>query len=162
MISHWYIAHQTTGRTRLRAQQYAKDIEALLATAATITAFDGIDQVVPKSMTGSLIIEHEELPWTQLHEQLQANGIVIGEPPPVAPGDPLKAIAAFGESLNQGLTEYSDNRVNMQTLMFGLVMVAAAVQISRGQIFGSAATLLWHGYEMVRRSTEVNSNHLQD
>ena len=71
------IAHQTDGRTRLRALVRPVDTLELMGIADSMSGLPGVDAVDVRATTGSRVIEHPDLPWENIEHELARFGIEV-------------------------------------------------------------------------------------
>lgn len=146
----FYIAHQVAGRTRLRATERVSDPTGLARAADSFQAIEGITEVTARTTTGSLIIEHEDLPWAQVAVQAEAQGVMLVEPPLVEARSGLDALQTQAREVNALLREGSGGAMDMRTAGFVLMLGLAATQLMRGNLLAPASTYLWYALNLAR------------
>lgn len=143
----FFIAHATTGRTRIRWAGDSKQKNSIRALAADIANIDGVDSAEPRIVTGSIIIQHEGQAWSTLQSRLTDQL-------------PLKftdAPAAFAHNGTQASNDSIGNidgalkHVNMDLYSISILMLCAfaIVQALRGQIMSSSSSFLWYAFNLV-------------
>lgn len=162
-MSHaFFIAHTTSGRTRIRWAGDVTEKAKVTELAADIAQVQGVDNALPRVNTGSIIIEHDNRDWSELEAQLT-------EKLPLtfitsAPSSPRYTGVA---RLNQGLDNVDETlkgmNMDLSSLSVLFLLVMAITQALRGQVAVSSASLLWYAFSVASRArgatdTSVNSS----
>ncbi|MGD8911712.1 MAG: hypothetical protein PVI97_05670 [Candidatus Thiodiazotropha sp.] len=150
MKATWYIAHQTEGRTRLRSCVPLENGEELIDLTDAFIRLDGVEEVIPRASTGSLIIQHPMQSWQSLLPQLKALGLRIGEAPEQARVNALPQMVQLFSQLDKSISDFSGGKADTRTLLFFTYLVLGITQLYRGQVLGPAAGLFWYAFETLR------------
>ena len=148
------IAHQTDGRTRLRALVRPVDTLELMGIADSMSGLPGVDAVDFRATTGSLVIEHPDLPWENIEHELARFGIeVLGFVDGIEGyTDSLAPVRATIGHVDGLMTRLTTGGVDMRTIAFVLMLGLALRQIMRGQIMVPAFSFLWYASEILTKS----------
>ncbi len=145
------IAHQTEGRTRLRALERPVDAFELRALADGVAELPGVDAADCRTTTGSLVIEHPDDPWQAIEGQIGGAGVVLENVPVVRPDGLAPVRATFGR-VDGLMSRFTSGGVDMRTLSFVLMLGLALRQIMRGQVMVPAMSLIWYASEILIKS----------
>ncbi|MFM1892289.1 MAG: hypothetical protein RLZ44_1366 [Pseudomonadota bacterium] len=146
------IAHQTAGRTRLRAQLRPVDELELMTLAEAVGALPGVEAVDWRPGTGSLVIEHPEAPWPAIEQEIRQLGVVIltaADLPPLR-RDSLAAVRSGFEQVDGLLSAATAGGLDMRALLFVALVGLALRQLWQGQVMVPAISLLWWAFDLVR------------
>ncbi len=148
------IAHQTDGRTRLRALVRPVDTLELMDIADSVSGLRGVDAVDFRATTGSLVIEHPDYHWEEIEHELARVGIEIAGSVDGIDGytDSLAPVRATIGHVDGLMTRLTTGGVDMRTITFVLMLGLALRQIMRGQIMAPAFCFLWYASETLKKS----------
>lgn len=148
------IAHQTEGRTRLRALERPVEPLELLALADGVGDLPGVDAVDCRTTTGSLVIEHPEHSWDEIVEQVVSAGIALValEDLPRVAADGLAPVRATVGRVDGLMSRLTAGGVDMRTLSFVLMLGLALRQMMRGQVMVPAMSFIWYASEILIKS----------
>ncbi len=148
------IAHQTEGRTRLRALERPVEPAELLVLADGVGDLPGVDAVDCRTTTGSLVIEHPEHPWEEIEDQLAQFDVVVVASADMGDGyvDGLAPVRATIGHVDGLMTRLTAGGVDMRTLSFVLMLGLALRQMMRGQVMVPAISFLWYASEILLKS----------
>ena len=150
MIFSFYIAHKTAGRTRIRWVGESAKKNQVIGIAVDISKVEGVDQAKPRINTGSIIIEHDEIDWSQL-EPLLTNQL-----PLIFTSAPPRQQRTGLEQFNQGIDKVDralkEMDMDLNSLTVLLLSIMALVQAARGQVMVSSASFLWYAFSVASRS----------
>jgi hypothetical protein len=149
-----YVAHHIPGhRIRIRVPHKKRDQPFFQTIAAQLNGIDGV-KASGTPETGSILI-HYQGDFAQLLMSAAEAG--LGELIDLEMGgEPLEPLV--DRLLNQGgaierkLLSSTGGQVDVKTFAMLGLMLAAGVQMFRGQIFGPAVPLLWYTAEIVRNN----------
>jgi hypothetical protein len=147
-----YVAHHIPGqRIRIRVPHKKRD-HAFFADVAT--RLNGIDRVKASATpeTGGILVHYQgDLAHLLLRAAEAGLNELIDLEMDGEPSEPLTdRLLSQVAAMEQRLLASTGGQVDGRTFaMFGL-MLAAGVQVFRGQIFGPAVPLLWYTAEIVR------------
>jgi hypothetical protein len=147
-----YIAHHIPGhRIRIRVPHKKRDSAFFQGVATQLNGIDGVKvSVTPE--TGSVLVHYK---GDLEHLLLSAAEAGLSELIELEMGgEPLEPLAdrllSQAGAIEQKLLASTGGQVDVRTFaMLGLVL-AAGVQLFRGQIFGPAVPLLWYTAEIIR------------
>lgn len=147
MTPSFYIAHSSPGRTRIRWAGDASEKSCVSELAAEIENLAEAVKADPRMTTGSIIIEHDDMPWSSLQARLT---------------DQLSlTFTATPEPVNRSGTEVLNNNIddlngalkylNMDfySLMVLMLSVLAIIQAMRGQVMSSSGSYLWYAFNLL-------------
>jgi hypothetical protein len=120
-----HVAHAGERRTRLRIPGHQGDSEFFSACAARLTEIPGVLAVRPRSLTASLLVEHER-PFAAVAEDALNAGLFTVKQEPAA-GEPLAAIPPVAAVLG----------------------ALAVVQLFRASVLPPAITLGWYAWTLM-------------
>ena len=148
------IAHQSVGRTRLRAQARPVDAYEFAALAEGVAGLAGVEDVDFRPTTGSLVIEHPDLAWDQIESNLLRTGSIelTAGHAPRASAAALAPVRATLKQVDNLLTWVSSGGLDMRTVTFLVMFALALRQIQRGQIMVPAFSFLWYAFEIASRA----------
>jgi hypothetical protein len=142
------LAHVAAGRARLRL---AKPLPRarLAGFADQLAALAGIERVVVRPATGSVIIEGQ-MTADALQETVQASGLVsLVEP---EPPQPVGQMAQLGIWLaDVAVRDRTRGALDVRTALALVLLGGAIVQLLRGQISGPATTLAMEAFKLIDR-----------
>ena len=149
-----YVAHHIPGhRIRIRVPHKKRDHPFFQTVAAQLNGIDGVKASTTPE-TGSILV-HYQGDFAQL--LISAAEAGLGELIDLEMGgEPLEPLV--DRLLNQGgaierkLLSSTGGQVDVKTFAMLGLMLAAGVQLFRGQIFGPAVPLLWYTAEIVRNN----------
>lgn len=158
------VAHQTEGRTRLRAAVRPVDADELVALAERLAELPGVDSLDCRTDTGSIVIQHPEMDGDGLiSEVLRLGGDVDDEG---AAGDvardSLVAVRSALGSADGILGQLSSGGIDLRTISFVLMLGLALRQFTQGNIMVPAMSFLWYAFEILAKSTPATEDHGQD
>jgi len=142
----FYIAHRAPGRTRIRWAGDASEKASVFALAAEIENLNADIIADPRITTGSIIIQHEGLPWPSVETQLADRlSITILAGPPTVKGS---GAAALYKDINRldGALKHLNLDFDSVTLL--MLSAAAITQALRGQVMSSSVSFLWYAFTL--------------
>jgi hypothetical protein len=150
-VSHdFYIAHATSGRTRIRWAGDASEKAGITRIAERIADLRGVSQASPRITTGSIIIEHERVAWSDIESQLISElSLQLGAPPQAAARSGLDALNLMLDRVDGTLKTMHTDLGSVTTL---LLIIAAIAQAMRGQVSSSSMSYLWYALSMAAMS----------
>lgn len=155
MIPRVQLVHRARGRLRLRVPERRKDQAWLRHAAHRLETIRGVESVEIGLATASLLVRH--LASEDIEPRVRALDIWSfdkeGQESPAA----LEQLSdAFG-LLNQQLRGLTENRTDLQTLAFLLLVVFSIAQILRGKLMAPAVSMLWYAFELASRREDPRS-----
>lgn len=142
------IQHAVPGRARLRPAK-AVDAVGLKTLADRLAAVPGVQRVLSRPRTGSLILEFEGPadPILAAVTEAGAARVRAPEPPP-----PIGQLAQFGLlRADMALQERTGKTLDLNTAVALLLLAGAVVQVTRGRIAAPATTLVLGALSMLDR-----------
>ncbi|MGB5539497.1 MAG: HMA2 domain-containing protein [Gammaproteobacteria bacterium] len=145
------ICHATRGRLRIGVPGRRGDTGYFDRARSHLEQLDGVESLRVNPLTGSIIIEHDNLSIEALHESALRAGLFelrrdTAIPDRAAPPDP--AMTSPGTSGLFGLMPSAGDTRNIVVLV---LVVMALLQLSRGRVMVPAMSLLWYAFELSRR-----------
>ncbi len=145
------LAHVTGGRARLRLVRPLPEA-TLTALADDLATLPGIERVVIRPATGSVIIEGRR-PAEALEAALRSSGLItLTEPEPAQPIGQLAQLGLWLADLK--LREETRGALDIRTALALMLLGGAIVQLLRGQISGPATTLLMEAFKLIDRAND--------
>ncbi len=138
----FYVAHGTSGRTRIKWAGDRADKARVIEVAENISAIEGVDKAEPRPSTGSIVIEHEQVEWSILESELA--GIVSlqsGVPTPTGPRSGMDTVNRGIDQFNGALKSINTDLGSVTVLM---LLILAVTQAFRGQVMSSSSSFLWY------------------
>lgn len=146
MVPAAHIVHRLRGRLRLKVPDKRRDADWLTEAASRLERMPGVRRVETRIISGSLLIYHQA--GTALEERLASvdsfriTNASIATPPVLDP-----ALDGLSRSQRK-LKRRTGGRVNLETLLIALLVLAALGQALRGQIMVPAVSLLWYAAQL--------------
>lgn len=133
-------------RARLRVAEDT-DRAALLELADRLAAVAGVDRVLARPATGSLILEtHHDA--AEVLAEMEARGLVATarapKPPPVGQLVQLGLLQA-----DMGVKQQTEGALDLRTALGLLLAGGAVVQLMRGRVAGPATTLAMAAFALL-------------
>jgi len=146
----FFIAHTTSGRTRIRWAGDAEYKADVCQLASAIAGIEGVDDASARLATGSIVIEHCDAPWPDLALQLnQELSIQFTSVPAAMRRNGI-------ETFNKGLVDIDAalKKVNLDldSLTLLTFSILAIMQALRGNVVSSSSSFLWWAYTLVAMS----------
>jgi hypothetical protein len=150
MTAAFYVAHATSGRTRIRWAGDAAEKGDVAEIAQNIAGIEGVDQASPRVTTGSIIIEHEQAEWPEIRSRLEDRlSLKIG---PSAVAEPGTAIDTLNHGVDRINGALKGINTDLGSLSIFLLLVLAVTQAVRGQVMGSSVSFLWYAVTIIMTS----------
>ncbi len=141
------IRHSLPHRTRIRWSGDAEERGQVEALAPRIAALPGVYATDARPHTGSIVIEHDPLDRAQLETMLQTElGLEIGAGPASATG-----LELFNRGVGEFERELKKSGIDLNSLVFLLLLVMAVAQTARGRFGVSGFSLLWYALNVASR-----------
>lgn len=151
------VAHQTEGRTRLRATVRPVDAEEFIEFADRLSGARGVDALDCRVRTGSIIVEHPEIDGEGLVDEIVRLGGIL-EPvddDPMTGSDGLSPVRTTLGSVDGFLGQLTSGGVDLRTISFVLMLGLAMRQIMRGNVMVPAMSFLWYASEILMKQTSA-------
>lgn len=150
MSEPFIIAHTTVGRSRIRWGGKRAERAAVREVAERVKALEGVQGVVSRLTTGSIIIEHPGMEWPALAQQLSDSvGLSLVKEGEVIPSG-MELVRQGLDGADDFLRHVSDERLELRGLLFSLLVSLAITQMARGRIMAPASTLLWYALDLAK------------
>ena len=146
MSAAFYVAHTTSGRTRIRWAGDAPGKTGVGAIAETIAGIPGVDRASPRVTTGSIIIEHERTEWPEIESRL-ADTLYLQIHAP-ARAEPRTAANTLNHGYDRVNGALKAINIDLGSLSIFLLLILAITQAFRGQVMGSSVSFLWYALNM--------------
>lgn len=144
------IAHATATRLRIRIQSKRGDDAFFGRVHQSLVALPGVRDVRVNARTSSVLLLHDEPYPPELDAALDSSDLFeLGREEPVYEAL-LDRTAGELARLNDGLKGLTRGGLDVPSGLFVLFLLAALTQAARGQVLGSASSLLWYAYETLR------------
>mgnify|MGYP001812480034 CR=1 FL=1 len=147
MTHTFYIAHTTSGRTRIRWAGDASDKASIRQVAENIAAIEGVDQALPRITTGSIIIEHDQAEWSDLEPQITDRLSVEITVPQSRSG-----LALLNHELDKVDNTLKGINTDLPSVTVLLLIMLAITQALRGQVTGNSMSFLWYALSIASRT----------
>ena len=145
------LAHVTAGRARLRLAGRLPETR-LAALADGLAALPGIERVIIRPATGSVIIEGRR-PADALESTLRTSGLVsLAEPEPAQPIGQMAQLGLWLADLK--VQEQTRGALDIRTALALMLLGGAIVQLLRGQISGPATALFMEALKLIDRPND--------
>jgi len=133
-----YRTHVLRRRARLRVAA-PLDREALVGLAETLAAVPGIDRVLARPATGSMIVETHR-PAAEVLDEMEGRHLITSVTPPSRP--PVRQSFQLGlAKADLGLRQRTDQALDIRTALGLLLLAGAILQLARGRVAAPATTL---------------------
>jgi hypothetical protein len=147
-----YVAHHIPGhRVRIRVPHKKRDHAFFQNVHTTLNAIDGVKASV-RPETGSILV-HYQGDFSHLLLKVAEAGLdalidLQTEPEPLEPlGNRL---ISQGVAFEKKLLDSTGGQMDGRSFALLALLLAAGLQIFRGQLFGPAVPLLWYTAEFIR------------
>lgn len=145
------VVHALPGRLRLRIPEHRNEPDYFAALEEQLGGCPGVTALRSNHRTGSVLVHHDPghdmdaiLRWAAEH------GLFTTEGQP-APSPTLRAVAQRGLArLDLRLLDQSGGTTDTPSLLMVVLLVLTLVQAARGQVLGSASTMLWYAFTLMR------------
>jgi hypothetical protein len=146
------LAHQTEGRTRLRAALRPVDEVELGGVAGALAQLPGVEAVDARPATGSLVIEHPEVAWDELAADIgRLGGVILAAPgEPRIRRDSLAPVRSGAAQVDNLLGAVTAGGLDIRSLVFVVLVALALRQFWQGQVMVPGISLLWWAFDLVR------------
>lgn len=135
-------------RARLRpARPLGRD--ALVDLADRLATVAGVDRVLARPATGSLIVEtHHDA--GEVLDAMEAGSLIVTRRAPTAP--PVGQMVKLGLlRADMGVKSRTEGALDLRTGLALLLIAAALVQLARGRVAGPATTLATAAFSLIDR-----------
>lgn len=143
MTAVFYIAHSTSGRTRIRWVGDTSEKDRIGALSTDIEKLHGVDSAVPKMASGSIIIEHNDMDWSTL-QPLLTDQLSL-EFTPTTRSDSVESVGHSLENIDGALKHVNMDLTSLTLLLLGIL---AVVQALRGQVMSTSSSYLWYAFNV--------------
>ena len=137
----FYIAHTTSGRTRIKWAGDRDDKASIIGVAENIATIEGVDQAVPRLSTGSIIIEHEQAEWSSLEPEI-ADRLSLKFGAPVS--QPRTAMDTINQGIDQVNGALKSINTDLGSVTVLLLLILTVAQALRGQVLSASGSYLWY------------------
>lgn len=144
------LSHGLPERTRIRIRSKQGDADYFVRVAQALEKLPIVHTVRINKQSGSIVITHEEGKREQIAQYAQSAELFILEKLHYERTPLFKKAAAGFSNLDSGLNRMTEGKWDYRSCLYVVLVVAAIVQILRGQILVPAATLLWYALDLLR------------
>ncbi len=145
------VVHALPGRLRLRLPERRNEPDYFATLEERLGACPGVTALRTNHRTGSVLIHHDPehhrdaiLRWGAKHGLFTTAGHPA--PPPT-----LRTMAQGGlVRLDRRLLDHSAGTTDSRSLLMVVLLALTLVQAARGQVLGSASTMLWYAFTLIR------------
>ena len=137
----FYIAHATSGRTRIKWAGDRNNRASVIKVAGHIAAIEGVDQAIPRLSTGSIVVEHEQTEWSSLEPEITSRLSLTFSTPVHRPRTGADTINLGIDQVNGALKKIKPD-LGSVTLLLLLILIVA--QTWRGQVLSASGSYLWY------------------
>ena len=151
------IAHQTEGRTRLRAAVRPVDAEEVISFAERLSGARGVETLDCRVNTGSIVIEHPEIDGQGLVAEIVRVGGILepNDGDSTMRRDSLAPVRTTLGSVDGLLGQLTAGGIDLRTISFVLTLGLAMRQISRGNVMVPAMSFLWWAFEILMKPSSA-------
>lgn len=151
MLPNACVVHQTHGRVRFRIKEKRKDSEFFDHLRTRLDSIPEEFDVRINDTLGTVLIVHPEITYADLVAELDLLGVfeIVDGPEPETYA--LTPVIASVKWINQAITSTTSGGLDLRTLVFVAAVLIAIRQISRGEFFSPAFTIVWSAMDMVAR-----------
>ena len=153
----FYVAHATPGRTRIRWAGDSDDKYIVSELAGDFANVAGVVTVEPRTVTGSIIIQHDGQEWPTLQSALSDQlSIEFTAAPPAVKRNGADAVNDSIDTIDDAL-----KLVNMDFDSFLMLMLCALsiIQALRGQVMSSSVSFLWYAFTLASMVRDKDNKH---
>lgn len=152
MLPAAHLIHHTRERIRLRIPERRGETAFFEKVVGELAGYPGIDRIETNPVTGSVLLS-PAVELAPLAEKAERIGLFTLAASATATTLPLAAGLARGfQDLNGQLRQLSAGHLDLASLGFLALVGAALLQLQRGNVLGSASTLLWYASELLLMS----------
>ncbi len=160
MLPRAYIVHQVRGRLRLRIREKRQDPDYFQEICPQLESLAGISEVSFNDNTGSLLLRHPELPFTELGPRLSELGLFELVEGPEPKSTALNPVFSGFSWIDKTISDGSTGKVDLRSLAFLGLIGLSAQQIYRGNILGPAIPMLLSALDLaqqiIQSKTEID------
>ena len=157
MTSLFYIAHATPGRTRIRWAGDSDHKHFVNEFASDIACIAGVVKAEPRTVTGSIVIQHDGLEWPVLQSALS------DQHPIKFTADPSAITRSGVDAVNDSIDTVDAvlKHVNMDfySLLMLMLLTLSIVQALRGQVLSSSVSFLWYAFTLAAIARDKEPKH---
>jgi hypothetical protein len=146
------ISHFTTRRLRIRVPEKRRDAEFFSTVAERLASWDAVERVETNPLTASILVyftdAHRLLAEAAAKNDLLDIDFDAIEPRAAEPVVTRAAIRSF-ETADGALRRWTENQVDMRSVLFLLLFVGGLYQLLRGRLGMPAPGLLWYAGDLI-------------
>ena len=144
------IAHKTEGRTRIRWAGDASEKNRIGELAESIAGLNGVDRAVPRTRTGSIIIEHEHEEWPSIETRLCEDLSLEFKSTAAAARSGLQALNHELDRVDGALRKSINTDLPSASVI--LLLILAITQAIRGQVMGNSMSFIWYALSIAAKA----------
>ena len=151
------ISHAFEGRIRFRIPSRKGQVSYFAQVEAAFAAHGGVSYVETNPLTGSVLLYHNTH-VDELVDDALAQGLFRVQSQAVSPNQALNVAADWMDQAGALLQRLSQGTIDLQELLFVVLLGASMLQILRGDVLGPASTLLAYaiGILMIYRAERAH------
>lgn len=156
----FYIAHATPGRTRIRWAGDSDEKHIVNEFASDIASIAGVVNAEPRTVTGSIVIQHEGLEWPALQSALRdQRPIKFTADPSAIKRNGVDAVNDSIDTINVVLKHVN---MDFESLLMLMLCALSIAQALRGQVLSSSVSFLWYAFTLAAMTRDKKSKHGDD
>jgi hypothetical protein len=142
------IAHATAGRMRLKVRSRLGDRDYFDSVRRELLKCEQVEQVEANPWTGSIVVWHRgpaDIGSIASHAKshglfrIDARGWTLAD-----------AAVEFYREIDEEFSKLIVGRVDLQSAVLVLLVLAGFLQLARGQVLMPAASMFWYAFETLR------------
>ena len=160
MMPLFYVAHATPGRTRIRWAGDSDEKHSVTGFASDIANFAGVIKAEPRTVTGSIVIQHEGLEWPALQSALSERLPIEFTTGPLA--IKRNGVDAFNDGIDTVDDVLKLVNLDFNSLLMLMLCALSIIQALRGQVLSSSVSFLWYAFTLAAISRDKEPKHRND
>ena len=140
------IAHLTTRRLRIKVPEKRRDVAFFDFVQGRLAAWDSVGRVETNPLTASILVHFSDAERLLL-EMVAKNDFLDIDFDTIAQSAELVVTGAAARSFaasDNALRSWTQNQIDMRSVVFLLLFVGGVYQLLRGRLSTPAPTLLWY------------------
>jgi hypothetical protein len=146
------ITHFTTRRLRIKVPERRRDTAFFNHAADRLATWDSVERVETNPLTASILLHFSD-PQRLFLEAIAENDLfdIDFEEALAQQSEPVVARTAVQslEAANLALRRWTQNQVDMRTVLFLMLLAGGTYQLLRGRLATPAPTLLWYAGDLL-------------
>lgn len=150
------VAHRLPGRVRLKIPERRGDAAFFAELGQVLADCPLVEAVRPSPAMASLVVHHRGSD-SAVTDFVAASGLLRFEE--AGPTPAMDALLAQGGALDKSVRRLTDGTADLSTVAVVSLVIAAGVQVMRGNVLAPAATLLWYAVSIALLGRTARANH---